>query len=153
MWNIVSILRSFIPTGLSKAVIRVPSAPGATHFLVQDSSSPYSIQRILLFSKCIAPLIGFNSPWIEIHGYTGSNRMNSVGCCFWCIAIIVGMVECSPPIKNTTEKASQPSAVSSQRFFLSTVHFRLSTFFPFCLLAFIHYNLLVTFTVFPRFNK
>ncbi|PKO07821.1 MAG: hypothetical protein CVU40_18635 [Chloroflexi bacterium HGW-Chloroflexi-2] len=33
----------------------------------------------------------FNSPWIEIHGYTGSNRMNSVGCCFWCIAIIVGM--------------------------------------------------------------
>ena len=152
MWKIVSILRSFIPTGLSKAV-EGSFCGRCNALLVQDSSSPYSIQRILLFSKCIAPLIGFNSPWIEIHGYTGSNRMNSVGCCFWCIAIIVGMVECSPPIKNTTEKASQPSAVSSQRFFLSTVHFRLSTFFPFCLLAFIHYNLLVTFTVFPRFNK
>ena len=98
------ILRSFIPTGLSKAVVRVPSAPGATHFQVQDSSYSYSNQRNLLFSKCIAPLIGFNSPWIEIHGYTGSNRMNSVGCCFWCIAIREGPRNIHPGIRHDTQR-------------------------------------------------
>jgi len=98
---------------------------GATHFWVRDPSASGSIQWGLFLPKCIAPnIMGGREP-------------------------------------STTWLATEANApVSRQLWAVNAFSFELFTFdyplfppFGFCLLAFIHYNLLVTFTVFPRFNR